>query len=198
MAPPRTISRERFDQLANVGKEIITESSEPSGLSPDVALEAGVEQQQPDTSPEAATPPATPVISVEAPVVNVEAPVVMLRPEITVQPTPVTVQVASPDMKPIADAMADFGDAILESINSQQQPAIHVQAPTINMDLTPIADAISSMAAAINDKPDHVGEITAMLQKIADRPQNAKWKFVITRDAKGDIETMDAVKEMTV
>lgn len=190
---PRTISRERFDQLAGGGKEIITESSVPSGLSPDVALEAGVEQQQPATSPEAVAPPAAPVISVEAPVVNVEAPVVTLRPEIIVQAPDVIVN--APDMKPIADALADMHDGIMESIGAIQipRPQITVE-PQQAPDMTPIADAMLLMAEAIQSKPDHIGEITELIRKIADRPTTATWLFDITRDNNGNISSVQAVK----
>lgn len=200
MAPPRTISRERFDQLAGGGKEIITESSEPSGLSPDVALEAGVEQQQPATSPEAVAPPATPIISVEAPVVNVEAPaitveapVVTLRPEIIVQAPDVIVN--APDMKPIADALAEMHDGIMESIGAIQipQPQVTVE-PQQAPDMTPIAEAMLKVAEAVQAKPDHSEAILEMVRKIADRPTTATWSFDITRDNNGNIASVQAVK----
>lgn len=197
MAPPRTISRERFDQLAGVGKEIITESSEPSGLSPDVALEAGVEQQQPATSPEpAAAPPAAPTINVEvaAPNINVPPAEVTIRPEITVQAPDVVVN--APDMRPIADALAEMHDGIMESIEAIQIPAPQITVePQTAPDMTPIADAMLLMAEAIQAKPDHSETIKDLLQKIADRPTTATWSFDITRDNNGNIASVQAHKE---
>lgn len=197
MAPPRTISRERFDQLANVGKEIITESSEPSGLSPDVALEAGVEQQQPATSPEpAAAPPAAPTINVEvaAPNINVPPAEVTIRPEITVQAPDVVVN--APDMRPIADALAEMHDGIMESIGAIQipQPQVTVE-PQQAPDMTPIAEAMLKVAEAVQAKPDHSEAIKDLLQKIADRPTTATWSFDITRDNNGNITKVQAHKE---
>lgn len=195
---PRKISRQQYEKIqADLNLTFgvqVNESSEPSGLSPDVALEAGVEQQQPATSPEPAAPPAAPVISVEAPVVNVEAPVITLRPEIIVQAPDVIVN--APDMKPIADALTEMHDGIMESIGAIRQPAPQVTVePQPAIDMTPIADAMLKVAEAVQAKPDHIGEITAMLQKIADRPTTAQWSFNITRDNHGNISDIKAIKE---
>lgn len=192
---PRVISREKFDQLANAGKEIITESSEPSSLSLDVALEAGVEPE-PATSPEpAAAPPAAPTINVEvaAPNINVPPAEVTLRPEIIVQAPEVIVN--APDMKPIADAMAEMHDGIMESIGAIQipQPQVTVE-PQQAPDMTPIAEAMLKVAEAVQAKPDHSEAILEMVRKIADRPTTATWSFDITRDNNGNIASVQAVK----
>ena len=99
-------------------------------------------------------------------------------------------------MKPIADALAEMQDGIMESIGAIRQPAPQVTVePQPAIDMTPIAEAMLLLADAVHSKPDHIGEITAMLQKIADRPTTAQWSFNITRDNHGNISNVQAVKE---
>lgn len=140
----------------------------------------------------AALPPTaapTPAIIVEAPIVNVSPAEVTVIPEIVVQP---------PDMQPVADAISGLRDTIMESI----RPVI-IPAPTVNfepqpaVDFSPMSEAMSAVAAAITDKPDHGEAILKLLSSIANRNQNATWQFKVYRDARGEIEEMTAIKTVT-
>lgn len=98
------------------------------------------------------------------------------QPNITVQP---------PDLRPVAEAIS-------KSLSNAPTPTV-LQAPA--PDLTPVAEAINKAMVAVGTRPDHSEQIVGLLQQIASRPQSGRWRFTITRDSKGDIETMDAVKE---
>jgi hypothetical protein len=119
--------------------------------------------------------------------VNVAPAEVTVRPEIIVQAPAVTVQ--APDMQPIADAISDMRDTILESI----RPVI-IPAPTVNfepqqaVDFAPLSEAMHEIAEAVKSKPDHSEAIIELLSVIASRPQTTGYSFKITRDAHGDIE----------
>lgn len=111
-------------------------------------------------------------------------PIEIPQPAITVEAPVVTVE--APDMTPIAEAITNIEKSIAETV-----PVIQVAAP----DFEPVARAIDNMAEAISQKEIINNDIKDLLQQIANRPQGARWKFTITRDARGDIESMDAVKE---
>jgi len=128
----------------------------------------------------------------QTPEIIVNPPEITLTPNITVEAPAVTVE--APNMQPVADAISQMQTAILDSIGSIQPPNITVE-PQAAPDMTPIADAMLLLADAVHSKPDHVGEITAMLQKIADRPTTAQWSFNITRDNHGNISDIKAIKE---
>lgn len=121
-------------------------------------------------------------------------PTITLTPEINIPEIKLPeIVVNQPDIYIDAPNMEPVAAAISKSISDISTPIVQVAAP----DLQPVAEAINNMAEAITSKADHGEAIKDLLQQIANRPQNAKWKFVVTRDARGDIETMEAVKEMT-
>lgn len=129
-----------------------------------------------------------------------EQPQILVQPNITLTPEinipeikMPEIVVNQPDIHVEAPSMAPVAAAIAKSINDIPTPIVQVAAP----DLKPVAEAINNMAEAISSKADHGEAIKDLLQQIASRPQNAKWRFMITRDARGDIESMEAVKEMT-
>ena len=146
-----------------------------------------VATEEPVSTPAIPTPVAPPVVNVAPPIVNVAPAEVTVRPEIIVQAPAVTVQ--APDMQPIADAISDMRDSILESI----QPVV-VPAPTVNFepqpaaDFSPLSEAMREIAEAVKSKPDHSEAIIGLLSMIASRPQTTGYSFKITRDAHGDVE----------
>ncbi len=172
----------------------ITESGDtliPPSVS--VTPEAGVEPSV-NPPPTDIAPPANIPVIVEAPIINVAPSDVIIRPEIIVQPQAVTV--AAPDMQPIADALFEMREAITESAKQPvfippAQVSIEPQAPP---DMTPIANAMIEIAKVEQSRPDHSGQILALLQQIAEKPTSAQWTFKVLRDTRGDIEEITAIK----
>lgn len=128
-------------------------------------------------------------------------PQIMFSPEITIQQPeihipPTVVYVDAPDLKPVIEAMEGVKDAVLAGMGS-----IEISAPTINIettppDMTPIANAMNSIAGVvqeISNRADHSEAIKNLLQQIADKPQVSSWSFKLRRDSNGDVEDVDII-----
>jgi len=170
----------------------ITESGDtliPPSVS--VTPEAGVEPSV-NPPPTDIAPPANIPVIVEAPIINVAPSDVIIRPEIIVQPQ--TVTVAAPDMQPIADAISDMRDTILESIRPVVIPAPIVNfEPQQAVDFAPLSEAMHEIAEAVKNKPDHSEAIIGLLSAIASRPHTTGYSFKIIRDSHGDIDDVQVL-----